>query len=170
MRSVFASLGPMDEGSRAGLHFSCCGHASERLVKILSDRPTEGGLSMDGGLPPIAKIDAYGLKNLSRDVAEFRNFAASTGIPQLVDCFDELKSITDAMLDKDLPILLQPENSSHRKKKYPYLSLEKVGNILEKYVGQGMSLMGGSRAPPDMLVLDKKEVNNLLRLVRSHGI
>ena len=138
MRSVFASLGPMDEGSRAGLHFSCCGHASERLVKILSDRPTEGGLSMDGGLPPIAKIDAFGLKNLSRDVSEFRNFAASTGIPQLVDCFDELKSITDAMLDKDLPILLQPENSSHRKKKYPYLSLEKVGNILEKYVGQGM--------------------------------
>jgi hypothetical protein len=138
MRSVFASLGPMDEGSRAGLHFSCCGHVSERLVKILSERPIEGGITLDGGLPPISKIDAFGLKNLSRDVQEFQNFAASTAVPQLVDCFDELKSITDAMLDKDLPILLQPENSNHRKKKYPYLSLEKVGNILEKYVGQGM--------------------------------
>lgn len=170
MRSVFESLGPMDEGSRAGLHFSCCGHVSERLVKILSERPNESGVSIDGGLPPISKIDAFGLKNLSKDVDEFRKFASTTGVPQLVDCFDELKSITDAMLDKDLPILLQPENSSHRKKKYPYLSLEKVGNILEKYVGAGMSLMGGGKASADMLVLDKKEVSNLLRLVRSHGI
>eukprot|EP00934_Nitzschia_sp_Nitz4_P002496 Nitzschia sp. Nitz4//scaffold2_size372955//344230//347646//NITZ4_000476-RA/size372955-processed-gene-0.140-mRNA-1//-1//CDS//3329546937//2486//frame0 len=170
MRSVFDSLGSMDEGSRAGLHFSCCGHVSERLVKILSDRPSEAGMSLDGGLPPISKIDAFGLKNLSRDVDEFRSFAESTGVPQLIDCFDELKSITDAMLDKDLPILLQPENSSHRKKKYPYLSLEKVGNILEKYVGAGMSLMGAVRGTGDVLVLDKKEVSNLLRLVRSHGI
>ena len=162
---------PMDEGSRAGLHFSCCGHVSERLVKILSEPPNEGGLSMDGGLPPIAKIDAFGLKNLSRDVQEFRLFAESTGVPQLVDCFDELKSITDAMLDKDLPILLQPENSSHRKKKYPYLSLEKVGNILDKYVGQGvLSMMSGGKAPEGMLLLDQKEVANLLRVVRSHGI
>jgi hypothetical protein len=151
-------------------------------------------MSMDGGLPAISKIDAYGIKNLSKDVEEFRKFAESTGVPQLVDCFDELKSITDAMLDKDLPILLQPENSNHRKKKYPYLSLEKVGNILvEKYVGAGMgsdttlglqmfsnhiylayyilySLMGGGRSTTDMLVLDKKEVSNLLRLVRSHGV
>ena len=170
MRSVFDSLGPMDEGSRAGLHFSCCGHVSERLVKILSERPLEGGISVDGGLPPISKIDAFGLKNLSRDVEEFRVFASSTGVPQLVDCFDELKSITDAMLDKELPILLQPENSSHRTKKYPYLSLEKVGNILEKYSPAGMSLMGSGRGTADILVLDKKEVTSLLRLVRSHGI
>ncbi|CAJ1940370.1 unnamed protein product [Cylindrotheca closterium] len=171
MKSLFDALGPMDEGSRAGLHFSCCGHVSERLVKILSERPVEGSLAMDGGLPPISRIDGFGLKNLSRDVQEFRMFAESTGVPQLVDCFDELKSITDAMLDKDLPILLQPENSSHRKKKYPYLSLEKVGNILEKYQGSGgLNLMGGGKAPEGMLVLDKKEVQNLLRLVRSHGM
>ena len=173
MRSVFDSLGPMDEGSRAGLHFSCCGHVSERIVRLLSDRPVEGGM-MHTGLPPITKIDAFGLKNLSRDVDEFRKFAETTGVPQLVDCFDELKSITDAMLDKDLPILLQPENSNNRKKKYPYLSLEKVGNILEKYVGasagMGMSLLGGGKTVDDFLVLDKKEVTNLLRLVRSHGV
>ena len=173
MRSVFDSLGPMDEGSRAGLHFSCCGHVSERVVRLLSDRPVEGGM-MHTGLPPITKIDAFGLKNLSRDVDEFRKFAETTGVPQLVDCFDELKSITDAMLDKDLPILLQPENSTNRKKKYPYLSLEKVGNILEKYVGasagMGMSLLGGGKTVDDFLVLDKKEVTNLLRLVRSHGV
>jgi hypothetical protein len=171
MRSVFESLGPMDEGSRAGLHFSCCGHVSERLVRILSERPLESVTSSNAsGLPPISKIDAFGLKNLSTDVEEFRKFADSTGVPQLIDCFDELKSIADAMLDKDLPILLQPENSTHRKKKYPYLSLEKVGNILEKYVGAGMSLLGGGKGSGDILVLDKKEVSNLLRLVRSHGI
>jgi len=168
MRSVFNSLGPMDEGSRAGLHFSCCGHVAERLVKILSERPLEEGARLDGGIPPISKIDAFGLKNLSNDVDEFKSFASSTGVPQLADCFDELKSITDAILDPELPTLLRPEHAEARKRKYPYLSLEKVGNILEKYSSAGMSLMGGSRSPAGMLVLDKKEVLGLLNLVRSY--
>jgi exocyst complex component 6 len=138
MRSVFDALGPMDEGSRAGLHFSCCGHVSERLVKILTDRALEPGQSAeDGSLAPIQRIDAFGLKNLSRDIAEFEKFAESTGVPQLVDTFNELKTVTHAMLDKELPTLLQPENAAARRRKYPYLSLEKVGNILEKYLGAG---------------------------------
>ncbi|VEU41209.1 unnamed protein product [Pseudo-nitzschia multistriata] len=168
IRNVFDSLGPMDEGSRAGLHFSCCGHVAERLVKILSDRALEDGSRSDGGLPPIAKIDPFGLYNMSSDVDEFKKFATSTGVPQLADCFDELKSITSAMLDPDLPNLLRPENSDARKRKYPYLSLEKVGNILEKYSSPGMTLMGGGKVPAGMLTLDKKEVVALLNLVRSY--
>ncbi|KAL3919390.1 MAG: hypothetical protein SGILL_003779 [Bacillariaceae sp.] len=170
MRSVFDSLGPMDEGSRAGLHFSCCGHVSESLVRILTERAVDDpSKTADGTLAPISKIDAYGLKNLSKDISEFKNFASSTGVPQLADTFDELKSIADAMLDPELPTLLRPEHAEARKRKYPYLSLEKVGNILEKYVGAGgMSLMGGRRSQEDMLVLDKKEVLALLNLVRSY--
>eukprot|EP00531_Pseudo-nitzschia_arenysensis_P017299 CAMPEP_0116135518 /NCGR_PEP_ID=MMETSP0329-20121206/11230_1 /TAXON_ID=697910 /ORGANISM="Pseudo-nitzschia arenysensis, Strain B593" /LENGTH=1159 /DNA_ID=CAMNT_0003630317 /DNA_START=246 /DNA_END=3725 /DNA_ORIENTATION=- len=169
IRNVFDSLGPMDEGSRAGLHFSCCGHVAERMVKILSERTlAEGARPNAGSIAPISKIDAFGLKNLSSDVLEFKKFAASTGVPQLADCFDELKSITDAMLDPELPDLLRPENSDARKRKYPYVSLEKIGNILEKYTTGGMSIMGGGRAPAGMLTLDKKEVVALLNLVRSY--
>ena len=128
MNNVFDSLGPMDEGSRAGLHFSCCGHVAERMVKILSERALEeGARTNEGALSPISKIDAFGLKNLSNDVSEFQKFAAGTGVPQLADTFDELKSITNAMLDPALPDLLRPENSESRKRKFPYLSLEKVG-------------------------------------------
>ena len=137
LRGVFDSLGSMDEGSRAGLHFSCCGHVSERLTKILSDRAVEGAGAEDG-LPPVQRIDAYGLYNLSLDVSEFEAFADSTGVPQLGECFNELKSLVAAMLDKDLPALLHPENAAARRRKYPYLSVDKVGNILEKYVGAGM--------------------------------
>ena len=118
----------MDEGSRAGLHFSCCGHVAERMVKILSDRAlADGARPHDGSIAPISKIDAFGLKNLSNDVEQFKKFAAETGVPQLADTFDELKSITNAMLDPELPSLLRPENSDTRKRKYPYVSLEKVG-------------------------------------------
>ena len=60
-------------------------------------------------------------------MSEFQKFAAGTGVPQLADTFDELKSITNAMLDPALPDLLRPENSESRKRKFPYLSLEKVG-------------------------------------------
>jgi exocyst complex component 6 len=137
MRKVFDSLGPMDEGSRAGLHFSCCGHVAERMVKILSDRAVEGA-GVEEGIPPVQRIDAYGLKNLSLDVIEFESFAEGTGVPQLVECFNELKNLVNALLDKELPALLHPENAAARRRKYPYLSMEKVGNILEKYVGTGM--------------------------------
>eukprot|EP00536_Pseudo-nitzschia_multiseries_P006384 jgi/Psemu1/239353/estExt_Genewise1.C_1340067 len=167
MRNVFDSLGPMDEGSRAGLHFSCCGHVAERLGKYLSERALEeGNPRSDGGLAPISKIDPFGLKNMWNDVEEFKKFASSTGVPQLGDCFDELKSIIDAMLDPDLPNLLLSENSEIRKRKYPFVSLEKIGNILEKYSPIGM--MGGGRVPAGMLTLDKKQVIILLNLVRSY--
>jgi len=160
MRNTFRSLSPMDEGSRAGLHFSCCGHIAERLVKLLTDKAkpskddvgegSQHGPSAnekdDGGLLPINKIDAFGLKNLSVDVAEFMSFADGTGVPQLGECFNELKCLVDIMLDRDLPMLLLPDNESVRRRKYPFVTLDKVLSILEKYSGMGLSdkLMGSS--------------------------
>ena len=138
LKSVFASLGPMDEGSRAGLHFSCCGHVAERLVKLLSGKPGDTATFDDSGLPPITRIDAFGIKNLSLDCAEFEHFAESTGVPQLSDCFNELRVLTSVFLDKELPILLLPDNAGARRRKYPILSLDKVAIILEKYVGTGL--------------------------------
>jgi hypothetical protein len=138
LKSVFASLGPMDEGSRAGLHFSCCGHVCERLVRILSGKAGDTTTLDDSTLPPITRIDAFGLKNLYLDCEEFERFADSTGIPSLRDCFGELRVLTSVMLDKELPSLLLPEMAAARRRKYPILSLDKVGNILEKYVGTGM--------------------------------
>jgi exocyst complex component 6 len=171
MRTVFNSLGPMDEGSRFGLHFSCCGHVAERLVKLLTDpahtRDDNGG---EEGLPPIQRIDAFGLKNLAVDVAEFERFSDSTGVPQLSECFNEIKCLTTALLDRELPRLLMRENAGERRRKYPFLSIDKVGNILEKYVGMGLGdkLMGsGGRGRPEILMMEKKEVQQLVRIVRS---
>lgn len=134
LSTVFASLGSMDEGSRNGLQISCLAHLSERLVKLLTARPSE---THGGNIPPISKIDAFGIKNLAIDVADFIRFADSTGVQGHRDCFDELKNLTSAMLDRDLPVLLMPENTSARNKRYPYLSMEKIYHILEKYVGTG---------------------------------
>ena len=168
LRSVFASLGPMDEGSRAGLHFSCCGHVSERLVYHFSGKPGDLTTMDSSGVQPLTKIDAFGIKNLSIDCAEMERFADSTGIPQLRDCFSELRTLTNLMLDKDMPNLLLPENAGARRRKYPILSLEKVHNILEKYVGTGLSdKLMGSNKNSDMLFIDKKEVTQLLKVVKS---
>jgi hypothetical protein len=169
LRSVFASLGPMDEGSRAGLHFSCLGHVSERLVKLLAGKPGDTATFDESGLPPIGRIDAFGIQNLRQDCEAFQEFADSSGIPQLSDCFNELKTLTDVMLDRELPMLLLPENSALRRRKYPILSMDKVGNILEKYVGTGLGdkLMGGGGRKGDILFIDKKEVGQLVKIVRS---
>ena len=70
----------MVEGSRAGLHISCCGHVVERLVKLLADDPSDKVNDTKKTLPPISRIDACGFKNLSLDVAEFENFAESTAL------------------------------------------------------------------------------------------
>ncbi len=139
MRTTFQCLGPMDDGSRAGLHFSCCGHVAERLVKLLTD-PVEDpeGKGKQGGIPPVAKIDPFGLRNLATDIQHFESFADSTGVAQLRDCFNEVKCLTTALLDKEMPMLLLPENSQTRRMKYSFLSLDKVHCVLEKYVGTGL--------------------------------
>jgi len=178
-------LGPMDEGSRTGLQFSCCGHIAEILVKLLTDtvhrddsRHTMSSSRHGrrenigfGNLPPISKIDAFGIKNLAVDVAAFELFAGKTGVPQLSESFQEIKSLTSALLDKDLPNLMLTENRNERRKRYPFLSLEKLANTLEKYVGVGISgkLAGATGRHVDMLMLEKKEVNHLLKLARMQA-
>ncbi|KAL7546319.1 hypothetical protein ACHAWF_009648 [Thalassiosira exigua] len=177
MRSTFQCLGPMDDGSRAGLHFSCCGHVAERLVKLLTD-PVEDseakgkhhGTAKPGALPPVGKIDPFGLKNLATDIRHFEAFADGTGVGQLRECFSEIKCLATAMLDRDLPMLLLPENANARRKRYPFLSLDKVSCVLEKYVGTGLGekLMarGSGVVRNDFLMLEKKEVLQLSKIVR----
>ena len=171
LRTIFKCLRSLDEGSKAGLHFSCCGHISERLVMLVAGKIEDGDNNASGensSLRPISKIDAYGLKNLSIDVAEFESFADGTGIPQLRECFAELKCITDALLDRELPQLLMLENENARRRKYPFLNLEKVCDVLEKYQGTGFKLMGSSNREEDsFLMLEKKEIAHLLKLARS---
>jgi len=174
MRATFQCLGPMDDGSRAGLHFSCCGHVAERLVKLLTD-PVEdsegkGKNASKGGLSPVARIDPFGLKNLATDIQHFEAFADGTGVGQLRECFVEVKCLATALLDKDLPALLLPENSNIRRKRYPFLSLDKVHSVLEKYAGTGLGekLMarGSGIIKNDFLMLEKKEVIQLTKIVR----
>lgn len=174
LRTIFKCLKSLDEGSKAGLHFSCCGHISERLVMLIAGKASDDNdhhQSSDdnSGLRSISKIDAYGLKNLSIDVAEFENFADGTGIPQLRECFAELKCITDALLDRELPNLLMQENENLRRRKYPFLNLEKVVNVLEKYQGTGLGgkLMGSSSRENSFLMLEKKDLAHLIKLARS---
>lgn len=180
LRSAFTSMLSMDSGSRAGLHFSCCGHVAERLVEMLAGTvKTDGSASNDvgggkegvtsDGLSPIAKIDAYGLKNLSIDILEFETFAESTGVPQLSECFNEIKCLTHAMLDLDLSKLLLPENESARRRKYPLVSLKNICNILEKYQGTGLGdkIMRTQGKDSNMLLLEKKEVTQLIKLVKA---
>lgn len=126
-------------------YFSSLGHVSERMVKLLSGKPGDTASMDTSGIPPITRIDAYGIHNLKRDCEEFERFADSTNVPSLHDCFSELRMLTTAMLDKELPSLLLQENAASRRRKYPLLSLEKVGNILEKYAGTGMVRIISSR-------------------------
>lgn len=174
LRTIFKCLRSLDEGSKAGLHFSCCGHISERLVmlvagKVTDDNDTSQRGDDNNGLRPIAKIDAFGLKNLSIDVMEFENFADGTGIPQLRECFAELKCITDALLDPELPKLLMREKENVRRRKYPFLNLEKVVNVLEKYQGTGLGgkLMGTASRENSFLMLERKELAQLIKLAKS---
>lgn len=174
LRTIFKCLRSLDEGSKAGLHFSCCGHISERLVMLVAGKVTDDNdISQRGddnnGLRPIAKIDAFGLKNLSIDVMEFENFADGTGIPQLRECFAELKCITDALLDPELPKLLMREKENVRRRKYPFLNLEKVVNVLEKYQGTGLGgkLMGTASRENSFLMLERKELAQLIKLAKS---
>jgi len=171
LRDVFNVICPMDETSVIGLKYSVFAHLSQRMSQLLVgdvDNP-----SAYGGLSPISKIDAFGIQSLNIDILELQQFADSIGLPGLSDEFAAMECLTRAMLDKDLPLLLQPENMKNRRKRYQHLSMDKLVIILEKYQdhGAGFGVFGGQNAQAtDTLTMDKKEVQQLLRLVRSQGV
>jgi len=155
----------LDDGTRAMLYFSICGHITERMVHIIAGKVDDTGKS-NSILTPITKIDAFGIKNLSIDIQALETFADGTGLPQLSTCFHELRWLTDALLDPDLPNLLTPENENKRRRKHPFLQLESLGNVLEKYQGSGgISGMLGGSGSTEFLILEKKDVAHLLKLV-----
>lgn len=162
----------LDEGPKAMLYFSTCGHITERMVQVIAGKVEDGDKKSkaNSGLSPISKIDAFGLYNLSLDVQALETFADGTGLPQLRTCFNELRWLTDALLDPDLPQLLSPENENARRRKHPFLQLDLIANILEKYQGSGGiggKLMGPSSGTQKFLILEKKEVIHLLKIVKS---
>jgi hypothetical protein len=169
LKTTFRFLSAMDEGSRAGLHFSCLGHMADRLTYLVSAAVDSVIPTTDDGefLPPVNKIDAYGLKNLLLDVAEFQVFANSTKVPQLSECFNELRSMLEALLDPELPQLLQSQNELARRTKYPLLSLEKLLNILEKYQVTTMLDKLMISTDSEILLLEKKDVSALIKLIKS---
>ncbi len=162
----------LDDGPKAMLYFSICGHITERMVNVIAGKSedTESKKNKsNSGLSPISKIDAFGLKNLSIDVQALEIFADGTGLPQLRTCFNELRWLTDALLDPDLPTLLSPENENARRRKHPFLQLDLIANVLEKYQGSGGMggrLLGASGGGEPFLVLEKKEIVQLLKVVR----
>ncbi len=162
----------LDEGPKAMLYFSTCGHITERMVQVIAGKIEDGDKKSKGnsGLSPISKIDAFGLKNLSLDVTALETFADGTGLPQLRTCFNELRWLTDALLDPDLPKLLSPENENARRRKHPFLQLDLIANVLEKYQGSGGlggKLIGSSSGAQKFLILEKKEIAQLLKIVKS---
>ena len=117
------------------------------------------------------------LKNLTLVVAELESFADGTGVPQLGECFNEYKEHAASMLDRDLPKLVLPENEIVRRRKYPFVSLKRIHDLLEKYQGTGLGeifMRGGgtnrddasSGSGTNVLLLEKKEVFQLLRILR----
>lgn len=167
--SLFRTL---DEGPKAMLYFSTCGHITERMVHLIAGKieDTDKKGKTNTLLSPIVKIDAFGIKNLSLDVQALELFADGTGLPQLRNCFNELRWVTDALLDPDLPMLLNPENENARRRKHPFLQLDLIANVLEKYQGSGgigNKLLGASGTAEKFLILEKKEITQLLRVVKA---
>ena len=67
-------------------------------------------------------------------------------------------------------MLLNPENENARRRKHPFLQLDLIANVLEKYQGSGgigNKLLGASGTAEKFLILEKKEITQLLRVVKA---
>lgn len=184
MRNMFSTLDHLDASSREGILLSCCGHIGNRLVYLLSgdvneySRAVAQGDEQDlqyPGLSPIQKIDAYGLKNMAIDVRALKTFASTLDVQNLHQSFDEIDRLSSAMIDPDLPLLLRPENQGLRSKRYPFLSLERLKSIIERYVvagigskmfsGTSMFSGGEQSSNSNVFMLDKKDVLLMTKLI-----
>lgn len=154
------------------LYFHLCGHITERMIDLIAGKIEDGDKKnkSDGILSPIAKMDAFGIKNLSLDVKALENFADGTGLSSLHTCFHQLRWLVDALLDPELPTLMSPENENMRRRKHPFLPLELIANVLEKYQGSGGlggKFLGASSSSEKFLILEKKEVTQLLKIFKG---
>jgi len=93
--------------------------------------------------------------------------AENTGVKQLKDSFQEIKTLTSALIDAELPTLLQPENIKDRQKKYPVLSLEKLALVLDKYKDTGFKFTKTTIKKHGFLSMDGREKSSLMKLIRS---
>ena len=167
LRVTFSNVGMFRKVDKEGFCFGCTGHIASRIMGMAVNGAGEYEDVRDGEIPFIQKINAYGVMNLSLDVAAFQSFADGCGVPQLSECFRELKCFTDGLLDKDLVGLCEEGRADERMMRYPVLDLLKLKAVLEKYqgVGMGAKLMGGSKA--SFLMLEKKEIGKILSNIKD---
>ena len=141
---TFNNVNVFKKAEKEGFCFGCCGHISSRIMGIVvngagafTETEQEGDI-----VKSISKINSFGICNLSLDVAAFESFADGCGVPQLGECFRELKCFTEALLDRDLITLCSEENADERMLRYPTLDLIKLRAVLEKYQGTFMLALG----------------------------
>ena len=72
--------------------------------------------------------------NIERDIHHLEAFADSCEIPQLKECFVEIKEIISALLNPDLPhmVIDSPSSVGALKREYPKLDFAKLAIIYDK--------------------------------------
>jgi hypothetical protein len=166
LRVTFGNVGIFKKVEKEGFCFGCTGHIASRIMGMVINGAGEFTDVQDAEIPSIRKINAFGVQNLSLDVAAFSSFADGCGVPQLSECFRELKCFTDALLDRELVSLCEESKSDERMSKYPMLDLLKLKAVMEKYVpvGMGEKLLKGGKGG---LMLEKKDVNKILAAIKN---
>jgi len=165
LRVTFGNVDNFKMAEKEGFCFGCAGHIATRIMgMVINGAGAFTDVPQDTEITSIEKINGFGIQNLSLDVAAFQSFADGCDVPQLSLCFNELKCFTDALGDRELVRLCEEANSDERMAKYPMLDLLKLRAVLEKYVGAGMSLLGGKQ---EFFLLEKKHIAKLLNSIKT---
>jgi len=172
LRITFECLDPLSNVAREAMCFGACSHISNKMIGLLV------GLDYDDyGITPIQKINHNGIQNLALDVAAFETFSTGCGVPQLSECFRELRFFTLALLDRELVDLVADED--RRMAKYPLLDLNKLKNVLDKYDvavvsttdklkgGFGLGKGKGGEGSASAHTLDSKDLAKLKKSIFS---
>lgn len=119
MTVTFQWLSNLPATARDSAHFMCCSKISSGIIEHLRSKK-------------LAKISIFSVSALDLDVKHLEAFAESTGVPQLKQCFDELKSLIGCLLDAQFA-----HDATHNApiaffSSYRHLDLECLAEIFEK--------------------------------------
>ena len=127
---TFGCLNRVPATVRDALHFTSCTQIARALLDVLAGT---GDDAAAGALPfgHVPAINMFGIHRLSLDLRQLEEYAAGCAVANLRECFAELRQTLQLLLGGKLEEhALDPVA---RFEMYPYVSLEKLARILEKY-------------------------------------
>ena len=147
LQVIMMGLTHLPRAAREVAYFTCCNAVAQGVLQhVLSSKVTA--------------LNVLSLAALDLDCRRLAQYAISTGVPSLSQCFAEVHELVQAAIHPDLPKLA--DDPALRRRLFPRLDNGKLSMVLEKTMPLASTTHAAS-----LPRLDKSTLRNIAKKVRA---